>query len=458
MIEIENPYTGEVFASVPSLGPTDADAVMQYASEASFGWAVTPPALRADLLRRASDLLEERKGEIESDLIAEGGKTPYEAAGELAKTVATFRYYAGLGGGLDGRSYRAARPQCRYETRREPIGPVVAITPWNVPLASPARKIAPALLAGNPIVVKPASLTPISTYHLVAALVDAGLPEGVLQTITGPGSATGSRLVGHQAVRAVSFTGSTEVGIGLHGQLADPLVKLQLELGGKNGAVVLHDADVERAARTIVEDAFRLTGQQCTATSRVIMDTRVSDALTSLILAYAKEIGPEANGDPAHRLGPLITASHRDSVHGFVERAIADGATLLLGGNQLDRGGYFYAPTILGSVTPSMEVAREEVFGPVLSIIEVDGGDEALKVLNDTKYGLSASVHTRSLEWAAVFTNATESGIVSVNGPTSGIELSSPFGGFGLSGTASKEHGPESLDFYTRVKLVSWTS
>lgn len=430
---------------------------MQYAFEASIGWAATPPAMRAELLGRAADLLDQRRSAIESDLMREGGKTPYEAAGELTKTVATFRYYAGLVGALDGRSYRSARPGVRYETRHEPLGPVVAITPWNVPLASPARKIAPALLAGNSIVVKPASLTPISTYNLAVALLDAGLPEGVVQTITGPGSVAGSRLVGHPAVRAVSFTGSTEVGLGLHETLTTPLVRLQLELGGKNGSVVLDDADLERAARLIVEDAFRLTGQQCTATSRVVVDSRVAERLTSLILDDAREISLDADGDPTRQLGPLITESHLEWVHDCVERAIEEGAALLLGGQRLDRSGHFYSATVLGSVTPSMEVAREEVFGPVLSIIEVDGEEEALKVLNDTEYGLSASVHTRSLERAEAFVGGTEAGIVSVNGPTSGIELSSPFGGFGLSGTASKEHGPESLDFYTRIKLVGWT-
>ena len=448
----------ELVAAVPELGVDDVKAAMAYASGAASAWAGTPPVQRARLLSDAADRLEDRRSNLVNDLVAEGGKPVGEATGEFEKSVATLRYYAGLAGALDGRSFPAAEPGTRIHTRREPIGPVVAITPWNVPLASPTRKVAPALLAGNPVIIKPATLTPISAYHLVAAFVDAGAPPGIVQTITGPGSQVGAALIGQRQVAAVSFTGSTEVGLAMRSQLGNDLARLQLELGGKNGAVVLADCDLERAAATIVADAFALAGQQCTSTSRVIVDEAVAADLESRLVARALTIEVGSTSDPSVQMGPLIDTGQVDVVDGFVRRAVREGASIACGGIRLERPGHFYAPTILTGVSPDMEVAREEVFGPVLSVIRVRSASEALDVLNDTPYGLSASIHTTSLATAEMFVSGTDAGVTSVNGPTSGIELPAPFGGFKLSGTSYKEHGPEALDFYTRIKLVRWTA
>jgi acyl-CoA reductase-like NAD-dependent aldehyde dehydrogenase len=457
-IAVEDPSApGVPIAVVPDLGPDDADAAIKLAHAAAPEWAAVPPVARADVLRRAADLMEARADEQVADLLAEGGKPRAEAVSEFAKSVTTLRYYAGLAGALDGRSFQAGRPGVRNETRREPIGPTVAITPWNVPMASPARKLAPALLAGNPVLIKPASLTPLSTYHLVAAIVDAGLPAGAIQSLTGPGSRLGQRLATHPDVAAVSFTGSTDVGLGIKAAMGRSLARLQLELGGKNGAVVLADADLDRAADVIVAAAFALAGQQCTATSRVIVERSVATELVDRIVTRTEAlvIGPTA--DPATQIGPLIDAGQREITAGFVARAVAEGTTIATGGAAIDRAGYFYAPTVLTGVMPGMEVAREEVFGPVLAVIDVGSADEAIAVLNDTAYGLSAAVHSRDLAAAERFASGSDSGVVAVNGPTAGIELAAPFGGFKMSGTPSKEHGPESLDFYSRIKLVSWT-
>ena len=455
-ITVENPATGEAFATMPKLGAAEVDRAMRAAKEAQRVWAERPPTERAEVLRRAGDLLEARADEIARDLATEGGRPPKEARGEIAKSVTTFRYYAGLVGALDGRTFAGSAPQQRHETRREPIGVVVAITPWNVPAASPARKLAPALLAGNAVVVKPASATPVSAYHLTRILLEAGLPPGTAQLVTGSGGEVGEALALHKDTAAVSFTGSTEVGLALQQSLANRLTRVQLELGGKNAAVVLPDADLEHAAKQIVAAAFASSGQQCTATSRVIVLREAAEALCEELKRQTEALRVGGTDDDATDMGPLIDRNQLETTRAFVERALAEGADLITGGHELELPGYFYAPTVITNVGRDFEVAREEVFGPLLSVLVVDTLDEAVEVMNDTVYGLSAAVHTRDIGAAQRVVAKTNAGVVAVNGPTAGIELAAPFGGFKLSGTASKEHGPESLDFYTRLKLVSW--
>jgi aldehyde dehydrogenase (NAD+) len=369
--------------------------------------------------------------------------------------VATYRYYAGLGGALDGRSFAGGRARLRHETRREPIGPVVAISAWNVPAAGPARKIAPALLAGNPVIVKPATATPLGTLHLVQALRDAGVPAGAAQVVCGPGEPVGRLLATDPRVAAVSFTGSTRVGLGLKRALGDRLTRLQLELGGKNAALVLADADLDAAAAHIVGAAFALAGQQCTATSRVIAEDAVHDALLARLRERTRGLVLGDTRDEATQMGPLISAAHRAEVHGFVERAVRDGARLETGGEIPEGPGFAYPPTLVSHVAPDSELAHEEVFGPVVAVLRCTSLQDGVRILNDTPYGLSAAVHTASLESAQAAAAGIDAGVVSINGPTAGIELSAPFGGFKQSGTESKEHGPESLGFYTRTKLVS---
>jgi len=454
-LEVLDPATGEVIAVSADLDERQVAGAVAAARAAFPGWAARPPAARAEVLRRAGDLLAERAAGVVDDLVAEGGKPVREARAEVVKSIATFRYYAGLAGALDGRAFAGGRERLRHETRLEPVGVVAAVTPWNVPAAGPARKLAPALLAGDCVILKPATATPITALHLVRCLADAGADPGAVSLVCGRGSRAGQALVTDPRVAAVSFTGSTAVGLDLKSALGRTLTRLQLELGGKNAALVLADADLAAAAEWIVGAAFALAGQQCTATSRVVVADEVHDALVEQLLVRVRALRV---GDPrqeATDMGPLIDERHRREVHGYVERA-AKTARVATGGQDLPGPGTFYAPTVLTEVTSGQEVAREEVFGPVLAVLRCASLDDGLEILNEPAYGLSAAVHTCDLAAAQKVAARAECGVVAVNGPTSGIELAAPFGGFKLSGTDSKEHGPESLSFYTRTKLVSW--
>lgn len=455
-IDVVDPSDGETIGSVPQMDAGDVDRAGAAAAEYGREWASVPASERAAVLLRAAAILEKHAAAVADTLRREGGRPRLEAGGEVAKSVQTFRYYAGLVGALDGRAFDGGAPRMRHETRREPVGVVTAITPWNVPAASPARKLAPALLAGNAVLLKPATATPLSAYFLVRCLYEAGLPDGVVQLVTGSGSVVGAAAATHPDVGAVSFTGSTDVGIALQRELAGRLTKVQLELGGKNAAIVLPDADLERAASSIMAAAFAAAGQQCTATSRVIVHREVAAPLVSILRSRIEELRVGPTADDRTEMGPLIDAGQVESVHGFVGRAVAAGAKVEAGGEPVRGTGYFYAPTLMTGVQPSSELAREEVFGPVLAVLEVADLDEAVAVADRTPYGLSCAVHTSDVAAAQRIAAAVDCGVISVNGPTAGIELTAPFGGFKASGTPSKEHGPEALDFFTRTKLVTW--
>lgn len=453
--ELIDPANGAAFTTVPRIAGGEAAAIVARAVDAQPSWAATPLPVRAQILLDAAERLRAARVEIVSDLAREGGKVRSEAEGEVEKSIDTFRYYAGLAGGLDGRSFSGGRPGLRHEIRIEPVGVVLAITPWNVPMASPARKIAPALLAGNAIIVKPAERTPLSSLHLRAALDAAGVPNDVVQVATGSGSDLGNALVLAERVDAVSFTGSTVVGMDIKQKLSDRLTRLQLELGGKNAAIVMPDADLQQAVNWITVGAFAGTGQQCTGTSRVIVHKDIAEQFVSMLEAAIDNIHQKGSSS-SPVIGPLISQLHRQTVHGFVSRALDEGAKVTRGGTIPQGSGYFYPPTLIVDAARDSEINIEEVFGPVVTVIVANDLEDAIHICNNTSYGLSAAVHTRDLGVAETVAAATVAGVVAINGPTSGIELPAPFGGFKLSGTESKEHGPESLRFYTRTKLVSW--
>lgn len=456
-MEVKNPATnGDVIAAVPDLSEIDTAQAVDVATDAFRGWAACPPAARAEILRLAADGLEKRAGEMVSDLIAENGKPVREARAEVAKAVATFRYYSGLVGALDGRIFAGARARIRHETRHQALGPVVAITPWNVPMAGPARKLAPALLAGNSVVLKPAEATPLSAIHLIECLVQAGVVAGTVQVLCGRGNVVGERLATDPRVAAVSFTGSTKVGLHLKKALSGSRTRLQLELGGKNAAVIFRDADVATTVDHIIEGGFTMAGQQCTGTSRVLAHREIYEEVVAQLIERVEKIRVGSPEDEATEMGPLISEAQLERVQGFVDRAVKEGASVATGGGRIARPGHFYAPTVLDSVTPAMEIASEEVFGPVVIAIRFDSFEEALSLLNGTNYGLSCAVHTSHLGVAQRIAEGADCGVVVVNGPTAGIELSAPFGGFKMSGNDWKEQGPESLQFYTRTKLVTW--
>jgi alpha-ketoglutaric semialdehyde dehydrogenase len=456
LIEVRDPSDGSIVGAIGSASEVQVDQAIDAACAVLPSWGAVPVVERTAVLEGAALRLHGVSAELSRLLAAEGGRPIREARAEVAKAIATFEYYAGLAGALDGRAFAGSRPDHRHETRREPIGVVAAITPWNVPAASPARKVAPAVLAGAPVLLKPASATPLTAAVIVEALTDAGAPPGSVQLLAGPGRTVGRRIATSPATAALTFTGSTEIGLALQRELAAGLTRTQLELGGKNAAVVLADADLDRAAGHVVAAAFASAGQQCTATSRVVAERSVAEPLTEAIVLRTAMLRMGPTQADTTELGPLIDADQVASTVGYVERAVAAGATIRHGGHAVDGPGCYHEPTVLTDITPSMEIATEEVFGPVLSILVVDSADEAVGVVNDTPYGLSSAVHTRDLARAQDMIGRIHCGVVAINGPTAGIDITAPFGGFKSSGTATKEHGPEAVDFFTRTKLVSW--
>jgi aldehyde dehydrogenase (NAD+) len=333
---------------------------------------------------------------------------------------------------------------------------VLAITPWNDPLLTPARKVAPALIAGNSVVLKPASYTPVIAIELARVLHDAGLPPGVLNTVTGVGSRIARALVAHPALKAVSFTGSNDVGYSLKASLAERNVHLLAELGGKNAAIVLADADLEQSVASIAAAAFAQAGQRCTATSRVLVQRDVLDQVRDGLVRAAQRHVLGSGLDPGISMGPLVSPAQRESVKGFIERAIANGAVRATAPAEAPHDhGCFVTPTVLTGVDPSMEIWTEEVFGPVVALVAFDTLDEAIHLLNASKYALAAALYTSDLDAAHTFAARADVGQVAVNLPTSGWDVHMPFGGFKDSGTGHKEQGLAGLDFYRKTKTVA---
>ncbi|WP_106397052.1 aldehyde dehydrogenase family protein [Actinocorallia populi] len=449
----------EPVARVPALS---AEAVRDAYGAAAEGFAVwrgMSPFERAGILFAAAALLRERAEAVAADVSAENGKTLAEATGEALKAADFLEYYAGTAREGYGALLHDVRPGTKAGFQREPLGVVLAITPWNDPLLTPARKLAPALAAGNSAVLKPATETPLSALHLARALHDAGLPAGVLNVITGRTSEISEALLSDPRIAAVTFTGGNAVGERLRVRFAERNVRFQGELGGKNATVVLADADLEAAAAAVVAASFGQAGQRCTATSRVLVERSVHDAFVGLLCEKAAALPVGSGRDAATRVGPLVSPSHRKSVLKDIDTAVAQGAEVVLGGGAPEGDAYahgcYVAPTILTGVAPEMDVWRVEVFGPVLAVRPVDGFDQAVAEVNDSVYGLAAAVFTGDLGAAHRFIDAVEAGQVAVNTTTSGWDVHHPFGGFRDSGSPFKEQGSEALRFYTRVKTFA---
>lgn len=434
-----------------------ASQAVESAAGAARSWRAVSAPGRGAVLRTAAELLDERTKTIARDLSREEGKTSAESTREVRLAANIFRYYAAQTLDADGETYPSHDAEMLLYTRREPVGVVAAITPWNFPMSLPSWKLAPALAYGNAVVWKPAELVPLVSVHLTRALVDAGLPPGVLNLVIGKGSAVGNVLVTSPAVDAVTFTGSTYVGRALQQRATQSGKKLQLELGGKNPAVVLADADLDRTAEQISIGAFGASGQKCTATSRVIVERPVADALVKRLAELA---GSWRLGDPlddATTMGPLASADQLETVLRYVETGRSEGAEPVVGGRRVDgplAAGYFVPPTVFADVEPRATVAREEIFGPVIAVIPVDGYDEAVEVANDTPYGLSSSVFTNDLSRALHFARESRTGIVRINQSTSGMEYHVPFGGMKDSGVGDRELGKAARAFYTESKTV----
>jgi len=457
MLEVRDPAdVRSVVAEVPAMTAAEVTAAYDRARAAFDGWRRANPLDRAAVLGRAADLIRARAEDGAVILVRENGKTLAEARVEVTKTADFLDYYASFARQPWGELLSDARPGTSTSVRVEPVGVVLAICPWNDPLITPARKLGPALIAGNAVLLKAASQTPSIAIWAARLLSEAGLPADVLQVVTGRnGEISGALLASPDAV---TFTGSNEVGALLRRTLAARNVRLQAELGGKNVSVVLADADLDLAASVVVNAAFAQAGQRCTATSRLIVDVSAAAAFESRLRDAIAGIVVGPGLDPATTMGPLAYAAHRDGVLGHVERARREGGAVVAGGGRPAAGalahGCYVEPTLV-NVAPGQSLWRDEVFGPVLAVATADGFDQAVRLANDTVYGLSAAVFTTSLTAANEFINLAEAGQVAVNLPTAGWDVHHPFGGFRESGSAFKEQGAPGLRFYTRIKTAA---
>jgi aldehyde dehydrogenase (NAD+) len=448
-----------VVAQFPQSSAVDARAAVDAAARAFGPWSRELPPKRGAILYKAASIIRSRLDAITRDFVLEDGKPIKEARAEVLRAADIFEYFAGEGSRLGGHTLPSGRPGVFLYTLRRPLGVVAIITPWNFPVAIPAWKLAPALICGNTAVVKPASQAPLSLWHLVKALEDAGLPPGVLNLVTGPGSVVGNALIEHQAVRGISFTGSTEIGTRVYQFGSQRTARVQCEMGGKNPLVVLADANLDLAVRLIIEGAFSNAGQKCTATSRVIVERPVLDELTTQLVAATKALAVGNPMDENTYVGPVIDESAMTKILEYIAVGRQEGAQVLCGGGRLTAGGrdqgYFIAPTVFAGVRPDMRIAQEEIFGPVVGIIPAANFDDAVRLANQTQFGLSAGIVTGSLEKAHAFSERVEAGLVMINLPTAGVEYQAPFGGTKASGTAFKEQGQAALDFYTEVRTVA---
>jgi aldehyde dehydrogenase (NAD+) len=456
-LEVRNPAdTRDLVATVPSMDARDVHAAFEAAERGAAIWRDTSQVDRGRVLLRAAQLMRDRQDELSRTLTREMGKTLSEANAEVAKAADFLEYYGGLGRSERGIVLSHENSDVISWAVHEPLGVVLAITPWNDPLLTPARKVASALIAGNSVVLKPASYTPVIALELARVLNDAGLPPGVLNTVTGTGSKIAGALVAHPALKAVSFTGSNDVGESLKASLADPPVRLLAELGGKNAAIVLADADLEHSVASIAAAAFAQAGQRCTATSRVLVQRTVLDQVRDGLVRAAQGHVLGSGLEPGISMGPLVSPAQRDSVEGFIERAIAHGAARATAPAEAPHEhGCFVAPTVLTDVDTSMEIWTEEVFGPVVALVAFNTLDEAIDLLNASKYGLAAALYTSDLAAAHTFAARADVGQVAVNLPTSGWDVHMPFGGFKSSGSGHKEQGQAGLDFYRKTKTVA---
>jgi alpha-ketoglutaric semialdehyde dehydrogenase len=436
----------------------DIDKAVTAAKAAFAKWRLVPAPKRAEILYRTGELLAQRKEQFARDMTREMGKVLNETRGDVQEAIDTAFYMAGEGRRLFGQTTPSELPNKFAMSVRIPVGVCGMITPWNFPMAIPSWKLFPALVCGNTCVIKPAEDTPLSTFNLVQTLMDAGLPAGVVNIVTGFGPEAGAPLVAHPDVRAISFTGSSEVGR-LVGQAAAANFKpCSLEMGGKNAMIVLDDANLDLALDGAIWGAFGTTGQRCTATSRILLHSAISAEFTKKLVARAKSLRIGNGLEPTVEMGPLINQQQIETSTRYCEIAQREGAKLLCGGSQLREApfasGTFFAPTVFSQVKPEMRIAREEVFGPVVSLIEFDTFDEAVTVANSIEYGLSTALYSRNVNRAFESIRDLEAGITYINAPTIGAEVHLPFGGIKQTGNGHREGGTGALDFYTTWKSV----
>ena len=436
----------------------DVDAAVAAARQAYTRWRLVPAPRRAELVYRAAEMLIERKEEYARDTTREMGKVIKETRGDVQEAIDTAYYMAGEGRRMFGPTTPSELPNKFAMAVRQPLGVCGLITPWNFPMAIPSWKLLPAIVCGNTCIIKPAQDTPLSTFNLVRTLADAGLPKGVINIVTGSGSSVGGPLTEHADVRAISLTGSTEVGRVVGTTAARSFKHCSLELGGKNPMIVLDDANLDLALEGAVWGGFGTTGQRCTATSRIIVQKGVYHQFAHRLVEFAKALKVGNGLDETVDMGPAINENQLKTDLSYVEIGRNEGAKLASGGNRLERGdhqhGFFMEPTVFLDVDARMRIAQEEIFGPVVSLIPCDSLEDAIEIANGIEYGLSSALYTKDVNKAFTAMRDLYAGITYINAPTIGAEVHLPFGGVKATGNGHREGGLGAIDFYTEWKTV----
>ena len=457
--ERRNPANSDdVIGLVPLSSREETRAAIDAAEAALESWRETPAPVRGRVIAKAAQTMTDQIEDLARLFTREEGKTLKEARGEILKSINVLEFMAGESRRIGGETLPSELPSNFCYTLKQPLGIVGLITPWNFPVAIPAWKIAPALVAGNTIIFKPATLTAFTGQKVVEIFEQAGVPAGVLNMVVGSGGELGDEIINDPRVRAISFTGSCEVGSEIYGKGARLMKKVQCEMGGKNPVVVLEDADLPLAVENTVFGAFGSTGQRCTATSRVVVIDSIADEFVARIAERTGKLVVGNGLDPATDMGPSVDENQFSTVLKHLEIGKKEGAKLVLGGERLRGGAYdkglFAAPTIFDHVRPDMTIAQEEIFGPVLAVIRVKDFDEAVRVANGVRFGLASAIYTNDVSKMFRFIERIESGITHINSPTVGGEAQLPFGGMKATGVGLREMGRQAIDFYTEIKTV----
>jgi alpha-ketoglutaric semialdehyde dehydrogenase len=457
--ENRNPADWEdVIGEFPKSTKTDVDLAVEAAKKAFDKWRLTPAPKRGDILKKVGDILTERKEIIAREMTREMGKVLVETRGDIQEGIDTAYYAASEGRRLFGQNAPSELPNKMNLSFRMPIGVAGIITPWNFPMAIPTWKIFPALVCGNTVVFKPASDTPKTATTLVEILAEAGIPEGVINLVHGGGREVGMSIVSHPDIELISFTGSSQVGITISEVASKTLKRVSLELGGKNAQIVMDDANLQLAQEAVLWGAFGTTGQRCTATSRLILHEKIHDIFISQLVERVEKMKVGNGLDVTIDMGPCVNEGQRDIVESYVKIGKDEGATLVTGGNKLTTGkhskGWFFQPTIFTDVAPNMQLAQEEIFGPILSVLKVKSLEESIEVLNNTPYGLSSSIYTQDINNAFKAIRDIKAGITYINGPTIGAEAHMPFGGVKQTGNGHREGGWTVYEFFSEWKAV----
>lgn len=448
----------EVIGLFPRSDLRDVEKAILAAKEAYKKWRLVPAPRRAEVVFKLGNLIKELKEELARDMTREMGKILIETKGDVQEAIDMAFFIAGEGRRLYGHTTPSEMMNKFQMSIRIPVGLVAMITPWNFPMAIPSWKLIPALVCGNTVIFKPATDTPLSAYNLVRLCEEAGMPKGVVNLVTGSGSAVGMPLAKHPDIKIVSFTGSSEIGAKINEMCASSFKKVSLEMGGKNAMVVMDDANLEMAVEGALWGAFGTTGQRCTATSRIIVHRDIMKEFVSRLVERARALKVGDGLLPDTQMGPCINKSQLETVQYYVEVGKKEGAKLICGGSRLTGGdyakGWFHEPTIFVDVSPRMRIAQEEIFGPVVSIIEAKDIDDAIEIVNDSAYGLSSSIYTQNVNHAFKAIRDIYTGITYVNAPTIGAEVHLPFGGTNATGNGHREGGIQVLDMYSEWKSV----